>query len=160
MADTTAQSIDTAPRDGSWVLGYVPKMADTGYVGWIALTWGDKGWVDDNDEKREPSLWTPLPDPQPAATGWQPPAGVIHVEEITGKGWKLNGVPTEVPYRWAVYIRLPDGECDEYREMWHYVTYPEAERRATMWQDCLSLPIKVTSLDPNVVPFAIVGSVQ
>ncbi len=160
MADATAQSIDSVPRDGSWILAHVPKMAGTGYVGWVALTWGDKGWVDDHDNEHEPTLWTRFPDPQPEPTGWQPPVGVIHVEEITGKGWKINGVPAEVPYRWCVYILLPDGEYDEYRETWHYEGYAAAEKRATIWQDRLGLPIKVTSLDPKVVPFAIVGSLQ
>jgi hypothetical protein len=162
MADPTSQSIETAPRDGRWVLGLVLPDGPTKPFDqpWEVVAWGDRGWHDREYEPVNPARWTPLPDPQPAPTGWKPPEGTIIVEEITGEGWTCNGSPIEVPWRWYVYIELTDGSYDDHREGIHYVTYIEAERRAMKWQVDLGLPIKVTSLDPKVVPFAIVGSVQ
>lgn len=155
-----AQPIDTAPHNDGWILAYVPKRAEQHYVAWLALTWGDSGWMDDDGNACDPTLWSPLPDPQPNRTAWMPPEGVIHVEEITGEGWKLNGKPTSVPYRWSVYILRLDGTYDEYREICHYVTYPEAEARAAKWQQQFGLPIEASFLDPKVVPFAPRGLIQ
>ena len=148
------QPIATAPHTDGWILGYVPKLAAQRYVPWLALTWGDDGWMDDNGNACDPSLWSPLPDPQPTATAWMPPEGVIHIVEITGEGWKINGKPVEVPYRWSVHILRLDGTYDEYRDMFHYAAYTDAEARAAKWQQQLGLPIEVTFLNPKVVPFS------
>lgn len=156
----TPQPIATATPGPGWILGYVEQLAASGYVPWVPLTWSDNGWRDDNDNRYSPALWVPLPDPQPAPTGWMPPEGVIRIEEITGEGWKINDKPAEVPWRWSVYILRSDGEYDEYRELWHYVTYAEAEARASMWAQKLGLPIEVTFLDPKVTPLFPRGTVQ
>jgi hypothetical protein len=65
-----------------------------------------------------------------------------------------------VPYRWEVYIELPDGSLDEYRELWHYVTLQEAEKRALKWRDKFYLPVTKTFLDKNVVTLRPEGLLQ
>ncbi|OYW85183.1 MAG: hypothetical protein B7Z20_09570 [Sphingobium sp. 32-64-5] len=86
--------ITSAPKDGGWILGHVPKNADGPYAQpWIILTWGDSGWMDDDGTPHEPVEWVALPDPQPARTGWTPPSGTIRIVEITGDGWTMNGKP-------------------------------------------------------------------
>lgn len=151
------QPMDTAPRNGGWVLGLVlpDGPTDTEWQPWISVTWGDKGWVDDNDNRCDPVAWVPLPDPQPRPTGWEPAVGTIMVEEINGKGWTVNGKPADVPYRWFVCVHKPDGSIDEYREWWPYADRESADRRAAKWSDELGLPIIVTLLPTppsNVIP--------
>lgn len=156
------QPIDTAPKDGGWILGHVPVEPDKSWrQPWMILTWGDSGWVDANDyNEQQPVEWVPLPDPQPEPTGWSPVEGIIVLQEITGEGWTCNGKPCEVPYRWEAYIEKPDGSIDEYRELWHYNTLQQAEGRATKWQSQFSLSIVVRTLSSNVVPFKPAGTLQ
>jgi len=150
----TPQPIETAPKDGGWILGHVPKNALAPYNHpWIILTWGDSGWMDDDGNGHEPIEWVPLPDPQPALTGWTPPSGTIQIIEITGEGWTRNGKPIEVPYRWQISIEKADGSYDEYRDIWHAVTSEEAEARALKWQAEIGLPIVRVPLDRRVIPF-------
>jgi hypothetical protein len=156
------QPIDTAPKNGGWILGHVPvDPAKPWRQPWMILTWGDEGWVDANDyNPQEPVSWVPLPDPQPEPTSWAPAEGTIVMQEITGKGWTCNGKPCDVPWRWEAYIEKLDGSIDEYRELWHYATIDEAQARATKWQQRLSLPIVVRPLPSNVVPFKPTGALQ
>lgn len=139
----TPQPIETAPKDGGWVLGLVlpDGPTDAHWQPWLPVTWGDLGWHDDDGNSQSPTLWVPIPDPQPQPTGWFPAEGIIKLEEITGEGWKINGQPTAVPWRWLVYIERPNGEMDEYRDWHHYVTLEEAERRALKMQDLFGLPV-------------------
>lgn len=153
IASPARQPMDMARKNGGWVLGYVPFRAEKGFMPWLAVTWGDNGWVDDNGDQCDPTCWVPLPDPQPENTGWTPPAGTIRVQEITGEGWTMNGKPVEVPYRWAVFIEKPDGTYDEYREIDHTVTIEQAQERALKWRQKFGLPIETTFLDKKVVPF-------
>ena len=154
------RGMDLAAKDGGWVMGYVAKLAEQGYMPWLALTWGDGGWGDDGGNKHDPSVWFPIPDPQPKPTGWAPAEGEIIMQEITGEGWTCNDKPIEVPYRWEVYIEKPDGSIDEYREIWHYATAERAEARAAKWQGQFNLPIIVRPLPSNVVPFKPAGMLQ
>ncbi len=152
------QPIETAPREGGWVLGLVLPggPTDTHWQPWIPITWGDNGWVDDDYNRQSPTAWVPLPDPQPRPTGWTPPAGTIKVQEITGEGWTSNGKPIAVPYRWQVYVELPDGSMDEYREWYPCATRQEADRHAMKWVESLGLPVVVVPLPPqpsNVIAF-------
>lgn len=152
------QPMDTAPKDGGWVLGRVREQADdTHWQPWTVVTWSDGaeahdlGWYDDDGNRQEPTQWVPLPDPQPRPTGWTPPVGTIRMEEITGEGWTCNGQPCEVPWRWAVFIEKPDGSYDEYRETQHEVTFEQAAARAKRWREKFGLPIVTVSLDQKVV---------
>ncbi|MBZ9649411.1 hypothetical protein K9B33_17895 [Sphingobium sp. 3R8] len=146
------QPIDTALKNGGWILGHVPKNAPYPYNHpWVILTWGDEGWAEDDGGQHEPIEWLPLPDPQPTPTGWAPASGIIKIAEITGKGWKINGQPAEVPWRWEVYIEKPDGSIDDYRELWHYATIDQAQARAIKWRDKFGLPVVTVSLDQKVV---------
>lgn len=154
------RAMDMAPKDGGWVMAYVPKLAEQGYTPWLSLTWGDKGWEDDGSNGHDPSVWFPIPDPQPNPTGWTPAEGEIVMQEITGEGWTCNDKPIAVPYRWEVYIEKLDGSVDEYRELWHYATPEQAEARAAKWQSQFSLPIVVRPLPSNVVPFKPAGTLQ
>ena len=156
----TPQDISTATPTGGWILGHIPGRDKHGSSSWVPLTMGDSGWMDEDGNPCTATLWVPLPDPQPAPTGWLPPEGTIHVEQITGEGWTCNGKPIEVPYRWMVYILRQDGSYDEYRDTYHCVTYPEAERRAGEWQRKFDLPIEVKFLDPKVVAILPRGTVQ
>lgn len=159
-AGPTPQPIDTAPKDGGWILGHVRQEIDDTYRHpWAILSWGDGaevhdfGWYDDEGNRHEPTRWVPLPDPQPFPTGWSPPCGTIRIEEITGEGWTMNGKPIDVPYRWVVYIEKPDGSYDDYRESSHAVTLGEAEVRASRWREKFGLPIVTVPLDKKVIPF-------
>jgi len=51
------QPIDTAPMDGTTVLGY-----DHGWRGTIRYWRGPKVWVDEIDQHCYPSHWMPLPE--------------------------------------------------------------------------------------------------
>lgn len=152
------QPIETAPKDGGWILGRIRHEVDDTYrQPWAILSWGDGadahdfGWYDDEGNRQEPTQWVPLPDPQPFPTGWTPPVGTIKIAEITGEGWTCNGKPVEVPYRWLIYIEKPDGSCDEYREPWHEVTLSAAQRRAERWSAKFGLPVIIVPLDNKVV---------
>ncbi|KKW93942.1 hypothetical protein YP76_04695 [Sphingobium chungbukense] len=154
------QPIETAPKDGGWILGQVQQEPSDIYrQPWAILTWSDGaevhdfGWYDDDGNRHEPTRWVPLPDPQPFPTGWSPPCGTIRIEEITGEGWTCNGKPIDVPYRWVVYIEKPDGSYDEYRESWHAATLAEAQARAERWRAKFGLPIVTVPLDKKVIPF-------
>lgn len=156
----TPQPIDTAPKDGGWILGLVrTEINDTYRQPWAIVSWGDGadchdfGWYDDEGNRQEPTQWVPLPDPQPFPTGWTPPSGTIYVREITGEGWTCNGKSIEVPYRWIVYIEKPDGDCDNYREPWHEATVDAAHAFAARWRDKFGLPIVTVPLDGKVIPF-------
>lgn len=63
---TEWQSIETAPKDGTWVLFYTPACEELGYLAFQAVghidrhgLFGSYQWEDD----LEPSHWMPLPDP-------------------------------------------------------------------------------------------------
>ncbi len=153
----TPQPIETAPKDGGWVLGLVlPNgWTDRDWQPWVAVTWGDSGWADDDGNRREPTAWVPLPDPQPRPTGWRPPEGRVLVQEVTGDGWTSNGKPIDVPYRWAISIERNDGSYDEYRETHFRVTREEAEATGMRWSQEYGLPAEVIPLaaPENVLPF-------
>lgn len=149
------QPIETAPKDGGWILAHVPVDPDKSWQQpWMILTWGDSGWMDASDyNPQAPIEWVPLPNPQPKPTGWSPAVGVVQIVEITGEGWTCNGKPIDVPYRWEVYIEKPDGAIDEYRELWHYASLEQAQQRALKWREQFGLPIVTVPLDKKVVPF-------
>jgi hypothetical protein len=147
------QPIDTAPKSDGWLLGYVPLKAERSYVPWIAITWRDEGWCDDDGNVCDPTLWARLPDPQPKTTGWRPVEGTIVIHETTGKGWTCNGKPCAPVWIWSVSIERNDGSCDDYREVDGRMTLPEAEALALRWQAKYGLPIKLVPLDGKIVPF-------
>lgn len=153
---TAPQPIDTAVRSDGWILGYDPRRAEQKFVPWLALTWDDAGWVDDEGCACEPTLWSPLPDPQPTPTGWRPPEGVIKVSEITGEGWTSNGNPVAVPWRWIISIERSDGSYDAYRDCDFRVTREEAEAVGAKWAEKYHLPVVVEQIPAppsNVIPF-------
>lgn len=63
------QPIETAPKDGTWFLGYWPQCAFEDRI--ITTQWHDFGfddrpyWLDapDNRDWTEPTHWMPLPTP-------------------------------------------------------------------------------------------------
>lgn len=155
----TPQPIETAPKDGGWILGLVrQEISDTYRQPWAIVTWSDGaevhdfGWYDDEGNRQEPVQWVPLPDPQPYPTGWTPPSGTIRMEEITGDGWTCNGEPCVVPWRWVVFIEKADGSYDEYRDTHHEVTLVAAEARAERWRQKFGLPVVKVSLDRKLIP--------
>ena len=156
------QPIETAPKNGGWVLGLVlPRgPTETRWQPWMPVTWGDTGWYDDEGCGQEPTAWVPLPDPQPKATGWTPPSGRIRVAEITGDGWTCNGKPVEVSWRWLISVEKPDGSYDEYRDTDMAVTREEAVMRATKLQAKIGLPIVIVPLGRKVIPLRPAGGLQ
>lgn len=157
----TPQPIESAPKDGGWVLGLVLPDGPTEarWQTWEPVTWsdgpltGNAGWYDDDGCPCQPSAWVPFPDPQPRNTGWTPPTGVIQIAEITGDGWTSNGKPITVSWRWIIQIEKPDGTFDDYRECDFAVTIDEAEARAIKWQAKFGLPIVRVPLARKVVQF-------
>jgi hypothetical protein len=150
----TPQPIETAPKNGGWVLGLVllDGPTDTQWQPWVPVTWGDDGWVDDDYNRQDPKGWVSLPDPQPRPTGWTPPAGTIVIAEITGEGWTCNGEPMTVKWRWSIFVEKPDGSYDEYRETNFAITHDEAVIRAEKLQAKIGLPIVTVPLAGKVVP--------
>ncbi len=64
------QPIETAPRDGTRILGYSPSKDATVCETWwvedyLQDEWGVYigGWDDDWDLNRKPTHWMPLPEP-------------------------------------------------------------------------------------------------
>ncbi|MEE4452893.1 hypothetical protein [Novosphingobium resinovorum] len=156
------QPIETAPKNGGWVLGLVlPEgPTETRWQPWMPVTWGDTGWYDDEGYGQEPTAWVPLPDPQPRPTGWTPPSGTIKVAEITGEGWTSNDKPLEVPWRWLISVEKPDGSYDQYRDTDMAVTREEAVTRATKLQAKIGLPIVIVPLDRKGIPFRPGATIQ
>ncbi|MGY2732779.1 hypothetical protein [Sphingomonas sp. UYP23] len=150
---TKAQPIETAPIGDGWILGYDPDLGERQYVPWLAMTWSDSGWVDDNGETRAPTLWAPLPDPQPKATGWRPVEGTILILETTGDGWSSNGKPCAPLWIWSVSIERSDGSYDDYREVDRRMTLSEAEVLALRWQAKYGLAIRTVPLGGEIVIF-------
>lgn len=56
------QPIETAPRDGTPVLGYMPSYYQ-GKGGRSVILWLDGEWFDNRAFATDPSHWMPLPDP-------------------------------------------------------------------------------------------------
>lgn len=157
----TPQAIETAPRDGGWILAHVPKNGVEPYnQPWLVLTWGDgpvdgeAGWCDDDGNQHEPTEWVALPDPQPKPTGWSPAVGKIMIHETDGTGWTDGkGNPIEAPYRWWLSIERPDGTTDEYREPWPFVRLEDAQARAERYRHKFGLPIECVPLKGSTVVF-------
>ena len=148
-----AQPIASAPIGDGWILGYDPDLGQKQYVPWLAMTWSDSGWVDDNGEARAPTLWAHLPDPQPKATGWRAVEGTIVISETSGDGWTSNGKPCAPLWIWSVSIERTDGSYDDYRETDGRMTLADAEDLALRWRVKYGLPIKTVLLDGKIISF-------
>jgi hypothetical protein len=160
MTDTcTAQPIDTAPKDGGWILAHVPENGEPPFnQPWVILTWGDEGWYDEDGNGHDPIAWAPLPDPQPKPTGWTPPAGTIQIAEVRGS-W-IDGKSVDIPWRWVIGIEKPDGTSDKHRGCDVAVTLEEAKVRAERWQAKIGLPVEIVPLDGKVIPFRLAVTKQ
>lgn len=153
MPNQTPRPIAEAPLDGRWILACDPslKYPRSAHGPWAIATRCDQesGWADGDGNEVSPTLWLPLPDPQPESTKWLPAAGTICVVEITGEGWTSNGKPVEVPWRWMIYIERPDGSFDEYRDQDLANTFEQALAKAQKyWVDQYHLPVEVRPLEP------------
>ena len=135
------RDISTAPPGDGWILGYDPRIAEDGRSPWVPMTRGDGGWYDDGVDDYEPTMWVPLPDPQPEPSGWRPAEG--HVEIASGK---LHGRPVFI----ATIIK-PDGKQDIPRDcrLAHSAEGIRGEGRA--WAEDLGLPV-VDLIDANIAP--------
>ncbi len=70
------QSIETAPKDGTPVLLYIPSVNDmvtAKYLGrqWVLCEFG--GYAEDGDLDGDPTHWMPLPSPPERDSGSPPP---------------------------------------------------------------------------------------
>lgn len=60
------ETMDTAPKDGTPILGFVPSYYE-GKGAWVVVLWlgkkgmRDAGWMDNRAWKVEPQCWMPLP---------------------------------------------------------------------------------------------------
>ena len=61
--------IDTAPAGDGWILAFDPNWTGTRVLGWAIVTRTDEGWADEDGYVVEPTMWAPLPDPQPNGSG-------------------------------------------------------------------------------------------
>ncbi|MFC3442752.1 hypothetical protein ACFOKF_16375 [Sphingobium rhizovicinum] len=134
--------ISAAPDDDRWILGYDP----TATVGppWLLVARCDGGWHDEAFHEANPTMWAPLPDPQPEPTGWRRAEGTIRII----KAWS-----TDIPWlTHLVEVIKPDGTPDGEREPDMATGIEDARRRATAWAAKLGLPVDEVD-DGNVVPF-------
>ncbi len=126
----TPQPLATAPSDGSWILAYVgddPRPAARTQP-WVIVTRCDGGWADDDGYIWQPSRWISIPDPQPANSGYTPPEGTIR---ITFQGGFFN-----------VWVELPSGDYDQWRDHYPCGSLARARERARDWSTQTGLPIK------------------
>lgn len=57
------QPIETAPKDGTVVIGYDPSGAYATRSGFEFMRWLDGQWCDPETHRMYPTHWMPLPDP-------------------------------------------------------------------------------------------------
>lgn len=139
------RDISTAPPGDGWILAYDPSI--TGRSPWLPATRCDGGWIDNRVDMVDPTMWVPLPDPQPEPSGWRPAEG--HVEIASGL---LCGKPVFI----ATVIK-PDGTQDIPRDADIADTAEAIRHRAAIWAEQLGLPV-VDTIDANVLPFRPGGS--
>lgn len=60
--------MDTAPKDGTPVLGFVPDYYQS-KGGLAVILWHQDGWYDNGAFKTKPTRWMPLPQPPEPAGG-------------------------------------------------------------------------------------------
>lgn len=141
--------IDNAPDDDRWILAY-----DPGYNSpcpWVPATRCDGGWHDEAYNGVDPTMWVPLPDPQPEPTGWRKAEGTIRII----KAWSQ-----QIPWlTHLVEVITPDGEPDKAREPDMATSIEDARRRAAAWAIKLGLPV-IEVDDKNVLPFQRKGPTQ
>jgi hypothetical protein len=121
--------IETAPADGSWILGFVgeDERPAAKRHPWAILARCDGGWGDEEGYLWWPTQWVPLPDPQPAPTNYAPPVGTIRISF-----WHIM---------FAVWVELPTGERDEARDHYPCGTLSAARDRAREWSGRTGLPV-------------------
>ncbi|MDR6789548.1 hypothetical protein J2Y58_002921 [Sphingomonas sp. BE138] len=146
----TPASIETAPLGDGWILGLVhdDDRPAARHHPWVILTRCDTGWADEDGYLWSPTHWARLPDPQPPATGWRPPAGEIVVEV----GW----FGEERSPVWLASIVCPDGSYDEERQPDVRTTVAAIEECARKWSGEIGLPWRrgqMSHADAVVVPF-------
>jgi len=141
--------IAAAPDGDGWVLGYVPIRGELHDKSpWLAITRCDGGWRDDEGYLVEPTVFVPLPDPQPCPTGWKRAEGAIFVSN----GW-LGDDRKPV---WLVGITLPDGSNDDSREWDIRSSKDQAITAACQLSAMLDLPwseMPFVDAPSNIIPF-------
>ncbi|QTH21966.1 hypothetical protein HRJ34_00030 [Rhizorhabdus wittichii] len=134
--------IAEAPAGDGWIMALVPDRLD-GTRPWVPATRCDGGWCDEDGYSVEPTGWVPLPDPQPAPTGWRPAEGVIRI---------IRASSADIPWlRYLVEVVGLDGKADDTREPDMARDIEDAERRAAWMAAQLRLPI-IWADDANVIP--------
>jgi hypothetical protein len=104
------------PGDG-WFLAYVPTAPEGHKTRpWIIATRGVRGFYDCEGYPVEPEGWLPLPDPQPAGSGWLSFDGHIELDKVTLRDGR--------PMWTALFVRA-DGVIDGDRSGGEL--YPNAE---------------------------------
>ncbi|AHE57402.1 hypothetical protein NX02_29170 [Sphingomonas sanxanigenens DSM 19645 = NX02] len=132
------QPIDTAPVDGRWILAHAPDDEFLAAAPWVIATRCDDGWHDGDGYAVHPTLWAPLPNPQPKQSGWHPAEGTIRIAHATcrdDKGQIITGVD------YSIGIVRGDGTCDDYRGADIAGTIEDARARAQQLANKLGLPI-------------------
>jgi hypothetical protein len=63
-ANRVWQSIDTAPRDGTVVIGFDPSNVGNDYLNNVEfMRWINGAWLDPATHTCRPTHWMPLPEP-------------------------------------------------------------------------------------------------
>lgn len=144
------RDISAAPENDGWVLAYMPGRSEK-LLPWALATRCDGGWCDEEGYGLEPTVWVPLPDPQPTPTGWRKAEGTIRIV----RAWS-----DQIPWlTHLVEVIKPDGNVDERREPDMASSVEDARRRAATWATKIGLPIEEVE-DGNVLPFRPVGTSQ
>lgn len=135
--------IQNAPDNDGWVLAYIPGRSEK-LPPWTLATRCDGGWCDEEGYGVDPTMWVPLPDPQPAPTGWRKAEGTIRISSAWSE---------QIPWlTHIIEVVKPDGEADRSREPDLACSLGEARQRAAAWADKIGLPV-IEADDGNVLPF-------
>lgn len=137
------RAMELAPENDGWVLAYVPGRNES-LPPWALATRCDGGWCDEEGYGVDPTVWFPLPDPQPAPTGWRKAEGQIRISSAWSE---------QIPWlTHIIEVVKPDGEADRSREPDLASSLGEARQRASAWADKIGLPV-IEADDGNVLPF-------
>lgn len=137
------RAMELAPENDGWVLAYMPGRSEKSPP-WALATRCDGGWCDEDGYGVDPTVWVPLPDPQPTPTGWRKAEGTIRIV----RAWS-----DQIPWlTHLVEVIKPDGNADERREPDMASSIEEARHRAARWAIELGLPVEEVE-DGNVLPF-------
>lgn len=134
------------PRDDRWFLAYDPTLRQGAWSSapWVIATRCDNGFCDHEGYPVAPERWAPIPDPQPAGTGWKWPEGTVEICRARINETRWSG--------WMAHLLKPNGDFDE-REPYLTKDREEANTWAREFADRFGLSVVVNEdAFDNIVP--------